>query len=200
MRAACVHALGSFLSSLPLSEQSDQARTINHSIVSSLVNTTALYDASPVVRMELVVALQLLVLIYESSFTQLIAAHLPETVDDTHNSSGSSGSSLALNSSFGTPLTPTAMNTSGNTSLNTSSWARGYSRGGPDASATVSAMLSPTVSHHKRSSSYCSPTMHRAASAHSINTSGLAEVFELQCINMQGSLHASPSQGAMDEL
>lgn len=172
VRAACIHALGSFMSSLPLSDQSDQARTINHSIAVTLVNTTALYDASPIVRMELAVALQFVVLIYESSFTQLIASQLNDFGEICYNdsSSGSSNNST-LNATNKSSIGSQNMNSS---FCNSSRASSSGNRSGMDPSATVSAILSPSVSHHlnKRSNLASPSTMYRASSAHSINTAG----------------------------
>nr|UBK23765.1 regulatory-associated protein of mTOR-like [Macrobrachium rosenbergii] len=67
VRAAAVFSLGTFISSLANGERTDHARAIDHTIAIMLANTVS-YDGSPLVREELVVALQLLILMYESSF------------------------------------------------------------------------------------------------------------------------------------
>lgn len=68
VRAASVYALGTFINSS--SERTDHANTIDHSIGMKLVSTS-LYDSSVLVRHELVVALQYLVLAFESQFIKL---------------------------------------------------------------------------------------------------------------------------------
>lgn len=68
VRAAAVFALGTFINSS--SERTDHANTIDHSIGMKLVSTS-LYDSSVLVRRELVVALQYLVLAFESQFLKL---------------------------------------------------------------------------------------------------------------------------------
>lgn len=66
VRAAAVYALGTFLSSS--TERTEHANTIDHNIGMTLLNTTAA-DGSPLVRMELVVALQWFLLNFENQFT-----------------------------------------------------------------------------------------------------------------------------------
>lgn len=68
VRAAAVFALGTFINSS--TERTDHANTIDHSIGMKLVSTS-LYDSSVLVRHELVVALQYLVLAFESQFLKL---------------------------------------------------------------------------------------------------------------------------------
>lgn len=68
VRAASVFALGTFINSS--SERTDHANTIDHSIGMKMVSTS-LYDSSTLVRHELVVALQYLVLAFESQFLKL---------------------------------------------------------------------------------------------------------------------------------
>lgn len=68
VRAASVYALGTFINSS--SERTDHANTIDHSIGMKLVSSS-LYDSSVLVRNELVVALQFLVLAFESQFMKL---------------------------------------------------------------------------------------------------------------------------------
>lgn len=68
VRAATVFALGTFVNCY--SERTDHANTIDHSIGMKLVSTT-LFDSSFLVRRELVVALQYLVLAFESQFQKL---------------------------------------------------------------------------------------------------------------------------------
>lgn len=68
VRAAAVFALGTFINSS--TERTDHANTIDHSIAMKLV-TTSLFDSSVLVRHELVVALQYLVLAFENQFLKL---------------------------------------------------------------------------------------------------------------------------------
>ncbi|KAL1130820.1 hypothetical protein AAG570_012061 [Ranatra chinensis] len=65
VRTAAVFALGTFISST--SERSEHAKNIDHSVAMTLLNTVA-KDMSPLVRKELVVALQNMVLVFENSF------------------------------------------------------------------------------------------------------------------------------------
>ncbi|PNF16965.1 Regulatory-associated protein of mTOR [Cryptotermes secundus] len=65
VRAAAVYALGTFISSV--TERSEHANNIDHSIAMTLINTVS-HDMSPLVRKELVVALQWMVLLFENSF------------------------------------------------------------------------------------------------------------------------------------
>ncbi|XP_076029609.1 regulatory associated protein of MTOR complex 1 isoform X2 [Oratosquilla oratoria] len=67
VRASAVFALGTFMSSLPSGDQNDHARAIDHAIAITLITSVA-GDGSPLVRQELVVAMQYLVQMYESSF------------------------------------------------------------------------------------------------------------------------------------
>ncbi|XP_063240592.1 LOW QUALITY PROTEIN: regulatory-associated protein of mTOR [Bacillus rossius redtenbacheri] len=68
VRAAAVYALGTFINSA--SERSDHANNIDHSIAMTLINTVT-YDMSPLVRKELVAALQWVVLIFENAFLKV---------------------------------------------------------------------------------------------------------------------------------
>jgi len=68
VRAASVYALGTFINSS--SERTDHANTIDHSIGMKLVSAS-IYDSSVLVRHELVVALQYLVLAFENQFLKL---------------------------------------------------------------------------------------------------------------------------------
>lgn len=65
VRAAAVYALGTFISSV--TERSEHANNIDHSIAMTLINTVS-QDMSPLVRKELIVALQWMVLLFENSF------------------------------------------------------------------------------------------------------------------------------------
>ncbi|XP_026286315.1 regulatory-associated protein of mTOR isoform X3 [Frankliniella occidentalis] len=65
VRTAAVYALGTFISSVV--ERSEHANTIDHSVAMKLLNTT-MYDMSPLVRKELIIALQAMVNLFEKSF------------------------------------------------------------------------------------------------------------------------------------
>lgn len=65
VRASVVFALGTFVASCE--ERTEHANNLDHSIAQHLLNNT-LDDGSPIVRMELVVALQYIVLAFESNF------------------------------------------------------------------------------------------------------------------------------------
>lgn len=68
VRAAAVFALGTFINCC--TERTDHANAIDHSIGMKLVSTS-LYDSSVLVRKELVVALQYLMLAFENQFIKL---------------------------------------------------------------------------------------------------------------------------------
>ncbi|XP_071450687.1 regulatory-associated protein of mTOR-like [Hetaerina americana] len=65
VRAAAVYALGTFISSV--TERSEHANNIDHSIAMTLINTVS-QDMSPLVRKELVVSLQWMVIMFENAF------------------------------------------------------------------------------------------------------------------------------------
>ncbi|XP_024080939.1 regulatory-associated protein of mTOR isoform X2 [Cimex lectularius] len=73
VRAASVFALGTFIDSV--SERSMHANNIDHSVAMTLLNTVA-KDMSPLVRKELVVALQNMVLVFENSFLSIAMQEL----------------------------------------------------------------------------------------------------------------------------
>ncbi|XP_019880990.1 regulatory-associated protein of mTOR isoform X2 [Aethina tumida] len=68
VRAAAVYALGTFINSV--GERSEHANNIDHGVVMKLV-TTVMDDMSPLVRKELVNALQWVVLTFEQSFVSV---------------------------------------------------------------------------------------------------------------------------------
>ncbi|KAF5293532.1 hypothetical protein FQA39_LY03017 [Lamprigera yunnana] len=70
VRAAAVYALGTFINSV--SERSEHANNIDHSIVMMLVNTVS-RDMSSLVRRELVAALQWIVITFENAFLNVAA-------------------------------------------------------------------------------------------------------------------------------
>lgn len=74
VRAAAIYALGTFINAS--TERTDHANTIDHSIGMKIVSTS-LYDSSVLVRHELVVALQYLILAFESQFSKLASAANP---------------------------------------------------------------------------------------------------------------------------
>lgn len=65
-----MYALGTFINSV--TERSEHANTIDHAVVMTLVNTVS-RDMSSLVRRELVVALQWIVLAFESAFVNVAA-------------------------------------------------------------------------------------------------------------------------------
>ncbi|XP_022248946.1 regulatory-associated protein of mTOR-like [Limulus polyphemus] len=75
VRAATVYALGTFINSA--TERSDHANSIDHSIGMTLISTLA-NDGSVLVRKELVVALQWLVLLFENQFVAVATQFLEE--------------------------------------------------------------------------------------------------------------------------
>ncbi|XP_076312288.1 regulatory associated protein of MTOR complex 1 isoform X2 [Tachypleus tridentatus] len=75
VRAATVFALGTFINSA--TERSDHANSIDHSIGMTLISTLA-NDGSVLVRKELVVALQWLVLLFENQFVAVATQFLEE--------------------------------------------------------------------------------------------------------------------------
>lgn len=89
VRAAAVYALGTFINSS--SERTDHANTIDHSIGMKLVSSS-LYDSSVLVRHELVVSLQYLVLAFESQFIKLEQA----AREEEHKQNGTEQLTTAL--------------------------------------------------------------------------------------------------------
>ncbi|RWS11751.1 Regulatory-associated protein of mTOR-like protein [Dinothrombium tinctorium] len=75
VRTAAVYALGTFINSA--SERTDHANTIDHSIGITLITAVA-NDGSPLVRKELIVALQWLVLLFENQFIHVAYQTLEE--------------------------------------------------------------------------------------------------------------------------
>ncbi|XP_063991237.1 regulatory-associated protein of mTOR isoform X1 [Diachasmimorpha longicaudata] len=71
VRAASVYALGTFINSV--TKRSEHANNIDQMIAMTLINTVT-HDMSPLVRKELVVALQWMVLHFENSFVTLAIA------------------------------------------------------------------------------------------------------------------------------
>ncbi|XP_033214111.1 regulatory-associated protein of mTOR isoform X2 [Belonocnema kinseyi] len=71
VRAASVYALGTFINSV--TKRSEHANNIDQIIAMTLINTVT-YDMCPLVRKELVVALQWMVLHFENSFVTLAVA------------------------------------------------------------------------------------------------------------------------------
>ncbi|XP_051171170.1 regulatory-associated protein of mTOR isoform X1 [Leptopilina boulardi] len=71
VRAASVYALGTFINSV--TKRSEHANNIDQIIAMTLINTVT-YDMSPLVRKELVVALQWMVLHFENLFVTLAIA------------------------------------------------------------------------------------------------------------------------------
>ncbi|XP_037045571.1 regulatory-associated protein of mTOR [Bradysia coprophila] len=71
VRTAAVYALGTFISSVTEhKERTEHANNIDRSIAMTLINVTG-NDMSPLVRMELVAALQWMVILFENQFVSL---------------------------------------------------------------------------------------------------------------------------------
>lgn len=66
-----MYALGTFISSVL--DRTEHANSIDHSVATMLLNTVSL-DMSPLVRQELIVALQWMVLLFENSFISVALA------------------------------------------------------------------------------------------------------------------------------
>lgn len=81
VRAAAVFALGTFISSV--SQRSEHANNIDRSIAMTLWNTCA-NDMSPIVRMELLSALQWMVILFENQFVTVVRQD-PRTIGQTVN-------------------------------------------------------------------------------------------------------------------
>ncbi|XP_046663293.1 regulatory-associated protein of mTOR isoform X2 [Homalodisca vitripennis] len=73
VRAAAVYALGTFINSV--SERSEHANNIDQSVAMMLITSVA-QDMCPLVRKELVVALQWMVLVFENSFLSVALQEL----------------------------------------------------------------------------------------------------------------------------
>lgn len=80
VRAAAVFALGTFVNSCY--DRTDHANDLDHRIANTLI-MKVLHDSSPVVRNELIVALQWFVLIFESQFLLLAKQYFEENTKDT---------------------------------------------------------------------------------------------------------------------
>uniref|UniRef100_A0A1B0CH83 Raptor N-terminal CASPase-like domain-containing protein n=1 Tax=Lutzomyia longipalpis TaxID=7200 RepID=A0A1B0CH83_LUTLO len=81
VRTAAVFALGTFISSVK--KRSDHANNIDRSIATTLL-TTCGNDMSPLVRMELVAALQWMVLLFQKQFTGVFLQE-PSSHNQTHS-------------------------------------------------------------------------------------------------------------------
>ncbi|XP_075231155.1 regulatory associated protein of MTOR complex 1 [Lycorma delicatula] len=75
VRAAAVYALGTFISLV--NDRSEHANNIDQSVAMMLINTVS-QDMSPLVRKELVIALQWMVLVFENSFLSVALQELRE--------------------------------------------------------------------------------------------------------------------------
>jgi regulatory associated protein of mTOR len=92
VRAAAVYALGTFISSVE--QRTEHANTIDRAVALQLLTTVG-YDVSPLVRMELIKALQWMVIIFESSF---VSIYLKEVVSGGHNGHSHQGSHFQTSS------------------------------------------------------------------------------------------------------
>ncbi|KAG8184610.1 hypothetical protein JTE90_005221 [Oedothorax gibbosus] len=81
VRAGAVYALGTFLNST--TERTDHANAIDHSIGMMLINKVA-HDGSPLVRMELLAALQWFLIIFENQFVAVGFKYMEEAKDANH--------------------------------------------------------------------------------------------------------------------
>ncbi|CAG0912964.1 unnamed protein product [Notodromas monacha] len=77
VRAAAVFSLGTFIGSIKPKDRSEHANTVDHSVAISLLNAVS-RDGSPLVRKELLVALQWMVAAFESAFVAVAAAMIEE--------------------------------------------------------------------------------------------------------------------------
>lgn len=85
VRASAVFALGTFINSA--TERTDHANNIDHTVGLTLVHM-CLTDGSPLVRKELVVALQWLILLFESQFVALIMQSMEDQKESPRQHSG----------------------------------------------------------------------------------------------------------------
>ena len=109
VRAAAVYALGTFISSVQ-KDRTEQANIVDRFIAMTLLNTLS-NDMSPLVRMELVAALQWIILSFESQFVSLVLQEQSSPNVLPHNSHSlerklnmkrvSSSSSLSANTLTG---------------------------------------------------------------------------------------------------
>ncbi|XP_055700757.1 regulatory-associated protein of mTOR [Phlebotomus papatasi] len=82
VRTAAVFALGTFISSVK--KRSEHANNIDNSIAMTLLSTVT-NDMSPLVRMELVAALQWMVLLFQKQFTSVYLHEPSATLHQTHS-------------------------------------------------------------------------------------------------------------------
>uniref|UniRef100_A0A8D8TJF2 Regulatory-associated protein of mTOR n=1 Tax=Cacopsylla melanoneura TaxID=428564 RepID=A0A8D8TJF2_9HEMI len=98
VRAAAVYALGTFMNSVV--ERSEHANNIDHSVATMLLNTVS-HDMCPLVRKELVVALQWIVIVFENKFLSVAVSELQR-----ESQSSSSGRFMSSSGFTGPPLPP----------------------------------------------------------------------------------------------
>ncbi|KAG0712344.1 Regulatory-associated protein of mTOR [Chionoecetes opilio] len=160
VRGAAVFSLGTFISSV---ERSDHARLIDQTVAITLATATT-HDGSPLVRQELVVALQYFVQTYESSFLAVAHHHFMDEVgtDLSPQSPASSLDSIVMSPSNSLTRkfsrhSSKQLSSPGQASLGSPSPLQGLGSS-PDSSFTDS-MYSPSG-------------VKRAASTHSISSIG----------------------------
>ncbi|EFX77206.1 hypothetical protein DAPPUDRAFT_248021 [Daphnia pulex] len=85
VRAATAYALGTFIHSGGKTERNELANKIDHAVALQLVNVVN-SEASPLVRKEIVGALQWIVLIFESTFIQMAVQQIEEEKNKDSNS------------------------------------------------------------------------------------------------------------------
>ncbi|XP_069979013.1 regulatory-associated protein of mTOR isoform X2 [Penaeus vannamei] len=157
VRGAAVFSLGTFVSSLASHERTDHARAIDHTIAITLANTVT-HDGSPLVRQELVVALQYLIQMYESSFLTVARQYFREEMVDL--------SPQSLTSSTDSIMSPS------------NSISRVFSRQGGRQVTSPNQTLGTSPDTSLTDYGHMSPVgVKRTASTHSISSLGCSNVF-----------------------
>ncbi|KAK3870949.1 hypothetical protein Pcinc_016478 [Petrolisthes cinctipes] len=170
VRAAAVFSLGTYVSSLTSRERNDHARSIDQTIAVTLANNVT-HDGSPLVRQELVVALQYLIQMYESSFLGVARQYFRD--ETPHHSNDLS------------PLSPQASSSSTDSitsppPYSTSSLTRYFSRHSNKQLASPGQNLGSSPDSSFNEKVHMSPTMggvKRAVSTHSLSSIGSSGMF-----------------------
>lgn len=74
VRASAVFALGTFINSG--SDRTEHSNAIDHSVVMTIISKLGGEESSPLVRMEITVALHNFVLVFENNFIQIEQQHI----------------------------------------------------------------------------------------------------------------------------
>lgn len=74
VRAAAVFALGTFINTG--NDRSEHSNNIDHSVAMTIISKLATEESSPIVRMEITVALHNFVLVFENNFIQIEQQHI----------------------------------------------------------------------------------------------------------------------------